>query len=426
MSPPTRSPSASVPGNATPGSKVDASVDTSVVPIVAPKAMFEELRSETERAAIELLASGDYVLGHAARSLESEMCAYLGAAHAVGVSSGTEALLLALDSLGIGPGDDVVTTCFTFFATASVVARLGARPVFVDIDPVTYQMDPARLARAITPKTKAVICVHLYGHPAPLDKYLDVCGSGKTPIPLIEDTAQGIGTVCRVGGRAVKAGSVGTWGCFSFYPTKNLPACGEGGMMVTPDPDLAERARQLRNQGQDAPYRHRYLGGNARLDGIQAAVLRVRLPHIEEWNERRRRNAALYRRLFSEAGIAARVEGFRLPPASSARETGVALSTELAPGPLPEEVSNYHQFTIRVPRRDELKAWLGERGIQTGVYYPSPVPMQPVFASLGHKEGDFPVAEAAAREVLSLPIHQYLTPAQVERVAGSIVEFFGR
>jgi dTDP-4-amino-4,6-dideoxygalactose transaminase len=377
------------------------------IPIIAPRLSFEELREETERAVLEVLASGDYILGRQAGAFESEAAGYLGVKHAVGVSSGTEALLLALQSLDIGPGDEVVTTCYTFIATATVVARLGARPVFVDIDPETYQMDAGGLARALSPTTRAVMCVHLYGHPAPLDAYAAVCASAGRDVPLIEDAAQAIGSVCRVNSRLVKAGSVGLWGCFSFYPTKNLPACGEAGLMVTASDEHAERARQLRNQGMDAPYRHRYLGGNGRLDGIQAAVLRVRLPHIEDWNERRRRNAALYRRLFEDSGLTSRIEGLRLPP---------------VPGE--GEVTNYHQFTIRVPRRDELKQHLAEQGIGAGVYYPIPVSMQPVFAHLGHKPGDFPHAEAAAREVLSLPVHQNLAPGDVERVVAAIDEFY--
>lgn len=383
--------------------------DTTTVPIVLPRATFEALRTETERAVLDLLASGDYILGHAVSGFEADVARYLGVPHAVGVSSGTEALLLALQDLEVGPGDEVVTTCYTFIATATVVARLGARPVFVDIDPETYQMDAAGMERAISPRTKAVIAVHLYGYPAPLDAYLPHLRSGSREIPLVEDACQAIGTVGRVGGRLVKAGSTGIWGCYSFYPTKNLPACGEAGLMVTSSAEHAERARQLRNQGMDAPYRHRFLAGNARLDGIQAAVLRVRLPHLEEWNDRRRRHAALYHKIFREAGVTERVEGFRLPPL-----------------PPEGEVSNFHQYTIRVPRRDELRAFLGEWGIQTGIYYPIPISLQPVFASLGHGPGDFPNAEAAAREVLSLPIHQDLRPDQVERVAAAIVEFFAR
>ncbi len=404
------------------------SEETKVVSLVATKAMYEELRAQTERAVLETLASGDYVLGYQTKAFEAETEAYLGIPHAVGVSSGTDALLLALESLGIGPGDEVVTTCFSFFATASVISRLGARPVFVDIDPETYQMDPELLSRAVNARTRAVVCVHLYGHPAPVEAYLSVCESaGPRPIPLIEDAAQAFGTVCRFRSRSLKAGTAGTWGCFSFYPTKNLPACGEGGLMVTSDPELAERARHLRNQGQEAPYRHRYLGGNARLDGIQAAILRARLPHIDEWNERRRANAAVYRMLFRDSGLASALRGFRLPPAANPyEEAGLEApgSADAAGHSGPIESSNYHRFTIRVERRDDLREFLSKRGIQTGVYYPLPLPFQPAFERLGYRPGDFPNAEAAAREVLSLPVHQYLSRDEIVRVVSAIAEFY--
>ncbi|MBI4603949.1 MAG: DegT/DnrJ/EryC1/StrS family aminotransferase [Planctomycetes bacterium] len=376
------------------------------VPIIAPKAAFQELRRETEEAVLRVLASGDYVLGEETALFEREAAAYLGAAHGVGVSSGTEALLVALQDLEVGPGDEVVVPCFTFIATATVVARLGAKPAFVDIDPETFQMSPRGLAAAITARTRAVIPVHLYGHAAPLDEYRQAIESSGREVPMVEDAAQAIGTVCRLRGRPAKAGTVGLWGCFSFYPTKNLPACGEAGLMVTSDARHAERALQLRNHGQDAPYRHRLLGGNARLDAIQSAVLRVRLRRIEEWNERRRAHAAAYDRHFRERGLLDR-PGIRLPPR-----------------PRDGEVANYHQYTVRVPRRDELKAHLAERGIQTGVYYPIPVSLQPVFERLGHVPGDFPAAEAACREVLSLPVHQHLAPGDVERVVAEISGFY--
>jgi dTDP-4-amino-4,6-dideoxygalactose transaminase len=389
------------------------------IPIISPRATFEELRAETEKAVLRVLASGDYILGEETAAFEREMCEYLGVAHAVGVSSGTEALLVALQELEVGPGDEVITPCFTFIATATVVARMGAKPVFADIDPASYQMDPARLADAITPRTRAILPVHLYGHPGPLDAYLEAARRGGRSIPIIEDAAQAIGTVSGAGGERRKAGTIGDWGCFSFYPTKNLPACGEAGLMVTSKAERAERARQLRTHGQDAPYRHRLLGGNARLDAIQAAVLRVRLPHLARWNERRRANAALYDRLLEESGLLSRWEGFGLPPRAWGGEAG-----------------NYHQYTVRVPAsgpgggagtlpRDALKAFLAARGIQTGVYYPIPLSLQPVFAGLGHRPGDFPHAEAAAREVLSLPVHHALQPGDVERVVAAIVDFRG-
>jgi dTDP-4-amino-4,6-dideoxygalactose transaminase len=304
-----------------------------------------------------------------------------------------------------------VVPAFTFIASATVAARLGARPVFADIDPETYQMDPARLEAAMTPRTRAIIAVHLYGHPAPLEAYLRLAGAGTRPIPLIEDAAQAIGTrLPGAGGRRpAAAGTIGLWGCFSFYPTKNLPACGEAGLMVTADASRAGRARQLRTHGQTALYEHSLLGGNARLDALQAAILRARLPRLEQWNERRRAGAALYDRLFTESGILGRREEIRLPPRAAAG--GVA---------------NYHQYTLRVPEREALRAYLLERGIHTGIYYPTPVPFQPVFAYLKHRPGDFPQAERAAREVLSLPIHQHLSAGAIERVAGAVVDFYKR
>jgi len=375
------------------------------IPIIAPKAAFEELQSETEAAVLRVLASGDYILGQETAAFEQESAQYLGVPHAVGVSSGTEALLVALQDLDLEPGDEVIVPCFTFVATATVVARLAARPVFVDIDPETFQMSVEGLAAAVTRRTRAVIPVHLYGHPAPIEEYRRAVGPA---VPIVEDAAQAIGTVCRSGDRLVKAGTLGLWGCFSFYPTKNLPACGEAGLLVTSDPAHAERARQLRSHGQDAPYRHRLLAGNARLDAIQAAVLRVRLRKLEAWNERRRANAALYDRLLTESGAVSR-HGVRLPPR-----------------PTRGEVSNYHQYTIRAPRRDELRSHLQELGIATGVYYPIPLTLQPVFASLGYRPGDCPAAEAAAAEVLSLPVHQHLASGDVERVARAIAEFYAR
>jgi dTDP-4-amino-4,6-dideoxygalactose transaminase len=378
------------------------------IPIIQPRASFEELRAETEKAVLRVLASGDYILGSEVDLLETEIADYLDVPHAIGVSSGTEALLVALQDLEIGPGDEVITPCFTFIATATAVTRLGAKPVFVDVDAETYQMSPDGVRAAINERTRAIIPVHLYGHPAPMEDYLRIVAEANHPIAIVEDAAQAIGTTCRIGKKLLKAGTGGLWGCFSFYPTKNLPACGEAGLMVTADSTHADRARRLRNHGQVAPYRHGLLGGNARLDGVQAAILRVRLRHLEEWNERRRQHAREYDRLFAQSGLLSRRE-IRLPPK-----------------PRAGEVVNYHQYTIGVPRRDELKAYLSERQIQTGVYYPMPLSEQPLFSFLGHKAGDFPAAERAAREVLSLPVHQHLDPGNLERVVAGITEFYGR
>ena len=375
------------------------------IPINDPKRAFEELRGETEQAILRVFESGGYIQGPEVDALETEIAEYMGVAHAVAVSSGTEALLVALTELEIGPGDEVIVPAFTFIASATTAARLGAKLVFADIDPVTFQMDPEALAAAVTPKTRAIVVVHLYGYPGPIHEYKRIAGD----IPIVEDAAQAIGTrYLDAAGKELKdAGTEGAWGCFSFYPTKNLPACGEAGMMITGDSERAARARQIRNHGMDALYRHTLLGGNARMDGVQAAVLRVRLPHIEAWNDRRRENAALYSKLFSEGGLSKRMEGFQLPPVVPERE-----------------VANYHQYTLRVPSRDALHTHLKERNIAAGVYYPIPVPRQPVFEPLGYREGQFPQSEACSKDVLSLPIHQFITDAEVERVAESIIEFY--
>ncbi len=376
------------------------------IPIIDPKATYAELRAETERAVLDVLESGHYALSDVVTRFEENASAYLGTTRALGVSSGTESLLVALSSLGVGPGDEVITTAFSFIASATSVARVGARPVFVDIDPDTYQMDTAGFAAAVTDRTRAVIAVHLYGHPAPMEEWVRIAEEPEDPIAVIEDAAQAIGSECRFRGETKKAGAIGVWGCYSFYATKNLAACGEAGLMVTSNAHQFERARQLRNHGMDAQYHHVLLGGNARIDAIQAAILDVRLRRIDAWNERRRENAARYRRLFEATDLVAR-EAVRLPP----------------PVP-PGELANYHQFTLRVRDRDGLVSALRERGVSTGVYYPLALPFQPVFADLGHREGDFPHAEQASREVVSLPIHPYLGAEDLERVVAEIERFY--
>lgn len=386
-------------------------MDASFIPISHPQRALEELHAETERAVLDVLASGQYILGEATSAFEAEACRYLSTSHAIGVSSGTDALVIALQALDVGPGDEVITTSYSFIATATCIARLGARPVFVDIDPATYQMDPEVLAAAITPRTRAIITVHLYGHPAPMSRYMRAAETGDEPIALIEDAAQAIGTVCSVestaGGEAElrKAGSIGLFGCFSFYPTKNLPACGEAGLLVTGQPAQAERARQLRNHGQDSTYHHVRLCGNSRLDAIQSAILRVRLEHLDRWNDNRRSTAAFYNRAFTEAGLVG--SEVHLPP-------------ETANG----EVANFHQYTLRVTGRDGLLQTLRDQGIGAGVYYPLPLPFQPVFADLGYQQGEFPEAERAAQEVLSLPSHQHLRSDEIERVAAAVVAYY--
>lgn len=368
------------------------------VPLLDLTRQFQPIRDEVMAAIARVCDSQQFILGAEVEALERELAALLEVRHAVGVSSGTDALLVAMMACGVGPGDEVVVPVYSFFATAGSVARLGARPVFVDIDPATFTLDPDRTAAALTPRTRAVVPVHLFGQSADMGPILRaVDGRG---IAIIEDAAQAIGA--RYGGRRV--GAIGAFGCFSFFPSKNLGAFGDGGLVTTDDDSLAERVRLLRNHGMEPKYWHHVVGGNFRLDAVQAAVLRVKARRLSEWTEARRRNALRYRRFFREAGL-----------------DDVVLPVE-APG----RDHIYNQFVVRVPDRDRLRAWLSERGIGTEVYYPVPFHLQPCFADLGWRQGDFPHAEAAARETLALPIFGELTAAEQERVVGEIAAFYGR
>jgi dTDP-4-amino-4,6-dideoxygalactose transaminase len=298
-------------------------------------------------------------------------------------------------ALGVKAGDEVVVPTFTFFATAGVVARLGAKPVFVDIDPVDYCMDPQQLRRSITSRTKAVIPVHLFGQSADIDAIVEAAAG----VPVVEDCAQSWGAA--FGGKNV--GTIGLMGAFSFFPSKNLGCFGDGGLVTTEDADLATQLHELRMHGQSGPYEHPVVGGNFRLDALQAAVLRVKLPHVADWIEGRRVNADRYRLLFAEAKLEDTVV---LPPALAGRG------------------HTFNQFVVRVPRRDELRAHLAKRGVGAAVYYPLPLHLQPCFADLGHSSGDFPQAERASCEVLALPIFPELTTAEQEEVVGAIAEFY--
>jgi dTDP-4-amino-4,6-dideoxygalactose transaminase len=371
---------------------------------------YGELREEIDRAVGETLASGEYCLGSQVAAFETEVADYLGIPFAIGVSSGTDALLLALTEMGVGPGDEVIAPAFTFIATATGIARLGAKPVFVDVAPGSFQMDPDRLAAAITPRTRAIIPVHLYGDPAPIEEYLRAAAAQGRPIPVIEDACQAIGA--RIDGKSL--GAFGEWGCYSFYPTKNLPACGDAGLMVTRDRERAERVRRLRAHGVEEGklYHHTVIGINARLDGLQGAILRVRLRHLDRWNAARAASALRYREAFAASGVLEMMD----PPDGPA--------VRLFPPPGPGRRGNNHQFPILASRRDELKAHLAGRNIATAVFYPTPLPFQPAFRSLGAQPGDFPGSEALAREVLCLPIHQYLAPGDVERVVEGIASFY--
>jgi dTDP-4-amino-4,6-dideoxygalactose transaminase len=361
------------------------------VPLLDLKGQYRALKMELDEAVQRVVASQYFILGPEVSGLEEEVARYCGSAHGVGVSSGTDALLVALMVLGVGPGDEVVTSPYTFFATAGVIARLGARPVFVDIDPGTYNMDAAAAVSAITERTRAIMPVHLYGSMAEMGP-LEGLG-----IPLIEDAAQAIGSFDAAGRRA---GSIGVMGCLSFFPSKNLGGFGDGGMVLTNDDALAVELRKLRVHGMEPKYFHSAIGGNFRLDALQAAVLRVKLRYLGDWMAARRANAERYRALFADAGLG----------------TAVVL-------PEDEPGHCYNQFVIRVAERDALRRHLQERGIGTEVYYPVPLHLQECFRYLGHAEGDFPESERAARETLALPIFPELTAEQQEHVVANIAEF---
>jgi len=376
-------------------------VDTSKGKTVSPlfpfldlKAQFQGIRDEVMAAIAGTMQSQRFILGPEVQHLESEIAEYVGCDFAVGCASGSDALLLALMALRIGPGDEVITTPFTFVATAGAIVRLGATPVFVDIDPATYNLDPAKLTDAITHKTKAILPVHLFGLSADMPAIMKL--ANEHGIPVIEDAAQALGATCC----GNKIGSIGAVGCFSFFPSKNLGAAGDGGMMTTNDPELADRLRLLRIHGSKKKYHCEVMGINSRLDALQAAILRVKLRYLESWTRRRRENADRYRALFAEAGLTARV----VLPVESDKMHHV-----------------YNQFVIRAPERDQLRQHLLESGIPTEIYYPEPLHLQPAFSHLGSK---LPQSEAASLEVLALPVYPELTEAQQNSVVAGIAEFY--
>lgn len=390
---------------------VAESADAAPVPLLDLRAVHEPLAAELRAALDEVLATERYIMGPNVTALETALAAYSGAAFAYGVSSGTDALLLALMAFGVGPGDEVVTTPYSFFATAGAVARVGARPVFADIDPDTYNLDPPLAEAALTPRTTVLLPVHLYGQVADMEPLLALAGTHG--IALVEDAAQAIGA--EAGGR--RAGSFGEVGCFSFFPSKNLGAFGDGGAVTAQDPALAERLDILRQHGAKPKYHHAFVGANFRLDALQAAVLRVKLPHLDGWTAERQANATRYRRLFVQAGLAAREAG-----------GGGSAALEEAPVVLPLEALDrrhiYNQFVLRVRDRDGLLAHLKANGVGTEVYYPVPLHLQECFHDLGYREGDFPEAEAASRETLAVPIYPGLTAAQQERVVEVVRGFY--
>ena len=367
------------------------------VPLLNLQAQYVSLRDDVRRVLEQVFETQHFVLGEHGRTLENLIAAYSQTKHAIGCASGSDALLLALMALGVGRDDEVITTPFTFFATGAAIARLGAKPVLVDIDPGTYNLNPAQVSAAITSRTKAIMPVHLYGQCADMDPLLKIKESHG--IPIIEDAAQAIGAE----DRKRRAGSMGLAGTLSFYPTKNLGGAGDGGMLTTNDDQFAERLRRLRTHGGANEYEHAEVGVNSRLDELQAAVLMVKFAHLDEWSDSRARKAALYSRLLSEANLS-----FEVHP----------------PYVRPEGRHIFHQYVIRVPRyRDQLTQHLKESGIGTKVYYPIPLHQQECFAYLGYQEGSFPESERAAKETLALPIYPELTDEQQKYVVDSIKSF---
>ena len=377
------------------------------VPLLDLKAQHEPLRKDLLAAMECVLDQNNFILGREVKELESQVAAYSQTRFAVGMSSGTDALLAALMALDVKAGDEVITTPLSFFATVGAIVRLGATPVFVDIDPVTYNLDPNRIEAAVTSRTKAIIPVHLYGQCADMAPILEI--AAKHGLGVVEDAAQAIGSEYR-GGR--RAGSMGTMGCFSFFPSKNLGGLGDGGMVVTNDEQLAERLQVLRVQGGKPKYYHRVIGGNFRLDTLQAAVLGVKLPHLDRWTKLRQQHAELYESLFREMKLES-TYGVRLPHAAYKQEG----------------VSHYHiynQFVIAVPKRDALRDSLKEKGVGTEIYYPVPLHLQECLVSLGHRAEKFPEAERVCRDLVALPIYPELNEDQQRYVAQSVLEALAR
>ena len=379
-----------------------------VFPFLDLKAQFDDIRDEVMEAVSRVLEDQRFILGQEVESLENEIAAMIGARAAVACASGSDALLLSLQALGIGPGDEVITTPLTFVATAGSVARAGARPVLIDIRPDTFNLDPNLIEAAIGSRTRAILPVHLFGLAADLDPILEVAEAHR--LAVVEDAAQAIGACYR--GRHV--GSLGAAGCFSFYPSKNLGGAGDGGMVTTNDPQLADQLRLLRDHGRRQKHSHEVsghevsghevLGMNSRLDALQAAILRVKLRHLADWTRRRREKAERYRALFDEVGLVANVK----PPAAP-----------------PGCFHVYNQFTVRSSERDRLREFLRARGIPTEIYYPRPLHLQPAFGYLGYRAGEFPEAEAASREVLSLPIYPELKEEHQATVVRAMADFYG-
>jgi dTDP-4-amino-4,6-dideoxygalactose transaminase len=366
------------------------------VPLLDLKAQYASIREQVRSAIERVCDSQIFIMGPEVTALEQKIAAFCGTRFAVGVSSGTDALLLALMALKVAPGDEVITTPYSFFATAGVIARLGARPVFVDIDPLTFNIDVEHIAPRITPHTRAIMPVHLFGRCSEMAKIMRL--ADEHSIPVIEDAAQAIGARDDQGRLA---GSIGQMGCFSFFPSKNLGAFGDGGIVVTNDEGFAESVKILRVHGANPKYHHKVIGGNFRLDALQAAIVQVKLPHLEEWTAARRRNADRYRTLFADSPASANIT-------------------------LPQDVPGhiYNQFVIRARKRDQLQKFLKENGVGSEVYYPVPLHVQECFSDLGYNGGSFPNSEAAAGDSLALPVYPELSQPQQEYVVSCIEEFY--
>ncbi|RMG41903.1 MAG: DegT/DnrJ/EryC1/StrS family aminotransferase [Candidatus Dadabacteria bacterium] len=376
------------------------------VPLLDLKAQLSGLEGEIKEAVLEVIDSTRYIMGPKVEALESAIADYCGVSHAIGVSSGTDALLVSLMALGVGPGDIVITTPYSFFATAGVIARLNATPCFVDIDPETYNIDPQALSEWFdrnsdqASRVKCILPVHLYGQCADMDPILKIARSRN--IPVVEDAAQAIGAQYPSSEGLKKAGSMGTLGCFSFFPSKNLGGIGDGGMVVTDSAELGERVRLMRNHGAKPKYYHSMIGGNFRLDPVQAAVLLVKLKYLDNWHNARQENAERYDQLLEGINVKTPVVAYK------------------------REYHIYNQYVILVPeKRDQLRNFLREKDIGTEVYYPVPFHLQECFAGLGYKQGDFPVSEQAASHTLALPVYPELTAEMQEYVVNSIGEFYG-
>ena len=355
---------------------------------------YELIKDEIDTAVLNTIRSGQYIQGKEVRELEGEIANYLECKHAIGCASGTDALQIALMALNVGPGDEVITTAFTFVATAETIALLGAKPVYVDIRDTDYNIDPSKIEAAITEKTKAIIPVHLYGHPAPMDEIMAI--ANKHNIPVIEDTAQAIGAEYN----GTKAGNIGAFGCISFFPSKNLGCYGDGGMITTNDDALAAKTRMIANHGSSERYYHSEIGVNSRLDTIQAAILLVKFKYLDKWNKSRRNAAKMYSEFLKDIPVTT-----------------------------PEELNGnyhvFHQYTIRGENRDALSDHLKSKNIPHAIYYPVPLHLQEAYRYLGYTKGDLPVTERLTGEVLSLPMHPELTEEQQVFITGAVEEFYG-